>query len=284
MFQMSNMACEAAAARFGTTLKGRQLANSHSKGRVVWITGAGSGIGRACALAFAEAGARLALSGRTVEKLRETAALTGAPDDILLVAGDIAAEQDIARMHAEIVGRLGDPRHPGQQRRIEYRPASLARHPARIGGRVDPPAGLRALPGQPRRASGHAQERAGHADPDRVPGRGHDAPALRTGLYGRQARARRHERQPQRGGGHPRHSQRLHLPGEVETPILDKRPAPPDAAQRALMLQPEDIAAAAVFCAGLPPRASVTRLVIQPTDESVYRNAAKFIEALPEPS
>ena len=41
-------------------------------------------------------------------------------------------------------------------------------------------------------------------------------------------------------------------PGEVETPILDKRPQPPSAADRALMVQPEDIAAAAVFAARLP--------------------------------
>ena len=41
-------------------------------GRVVWITGAGTGIGRAMALAFAEAGCRLALTGRSRETLAET--------------------------------------------------------------------------------------------------------------------------------------------------------------------------------------------------------------------
>ena len=41
------------------------------KGQVVWITGGGSGIGRALALAFAEEGADVAVSGRRVERLQE---------------------------------------------------------------------------------------------------------------------------------------------------------------------------------------------------------------------
>ena len=51
-------------------------------------------------------------------------------------------------------------------------------------------------------------------------------------------------------------------PGEVVTEILDKRDAPPSEAQRARMLQPEDVAAAALMCACLPPRAHVTELTI----------------------
>lgn len=53
-------------------------------------------------------------------------------------------------------------------------------------------------------------------------------------------------------------------PGEAETPILDKRPVPPSAEQRANMLQPEDIAAMAITVAKLPPRATVPEIVITP--------------------
>ena len=42
--------------------------------KVAWITGAGSGIGQAGALALASAGAKVILSGRTVAPLEETAA------------------------------------------------------------------------------------------------------------------------------------------------------------------------------------------------------------------
>ena len=39
--------------------------------RVILVTGAGDGIGKAAALAFAQAGAELILAGRTVEKLEQ---------------------------------------------------------------------------------------------------------------------------------------------------------------------------------------------------------------------
>lgn len=55
------------------------------------------------------------------------------------------------------------------------------------------------------------------------------------------------------------------LPGLVDTAILDSRPEPPPAEVRAHMLQPEDVAAACLFAATLPPRAHVPELTILPT-------------------
>jgi NADP-dependent 3-hydroxy acid dehydrogenase YdfG len=54
-------------------------------------------------------------------------------------------------------------------------------------------------------------------------------------------------------------------PGEVETPILDARPVPVSADRRAVILQPEDVAAAVRFVVELHPRARVPELVITPT-------------------
>lgn len=54
------------------------------------------------------------------------------------------------------------------------------------------------------------------------------------------------------------------LPGEVETPILEQRPEPVSAERRRAMLQPEDVAAAALLAATLPDRACITELVIKP--------------------
>ena len=54
------------------------------------------------------------------------------------------------------------------------------------------------------------------------------------------------------------------LPGEVETPILDRRPEPVSAERRRAMLQPEDVAAATLLAATLPDRACITELVIKP--------------------
>jgi len=56
-------------------------------------------------------------------------------------------------------------------------------------------------------------------------------------------------------------------PGEVATPILDKRPEPPSPEARATMLQPEDLAETVLFVATLPQRATVELLTINPTEQ-----------------
>jgi NADP-dependent 3-hydroxy acid dehydrogenase YdfG len=53
-------------------------------------------------------------------------------------------------------------------------------------------------------------------------------------------------------------------PGDINTPLLDKRPVPVSAEQRAKILQPDDIAAAVLFVATLPAHVSVPELVIKP--------------------
>jgi NAD(P)-dependent dehydrogenase (short-subunit alcohol dehydrogenase family) len=69
-------------------------------------------------------------------------------------------------------------------------------------------------------------------------------------------------------------------PGEVETPILDTRPSPPSTAERKLMLQPEDVAEAALFSVGLPARACTTEIVLLPTDDRHVRERARAIAML----
>jgi NADP-dependent 3-hydroxy acid dehydrogenase YdfG len=54
------------------------------------------------------------------------------------------------------------------------------------------------------------------------------------------------------------------LPGDIDTPLLDKRPTPPDAAARAKMMKPEDIAACVRFCIDLPPHVIVEELLVRP--------------------
>ena len=55
------------------------------------------------------------------------------------------------------------------------------------------------------------------------------------------------------------------IPAEVNTPILDNRPSPPDAAARATMMQPEDVAAAILLCATMPGRTTIEQMVLKPT-------------------
>jgi NADP-dependent 3-hydroxy acid dehydrogenase YdfG len=55
------------------------------------------------------------------------------------------------------------------------------------------------------------------------------------------------------------------MPAEVDTPILDKRPLPPDATARATMMHAEDVARAILLCATLPPRTVIETMVMSPT-------------------
>lgn len=57
-------------------------------------------------------------------------------------------------------------------------------------------------------------------------------------------------------------------PGEVNTPILENRPVVPPESKRAVMLQPEDVAQAALLVATLHPRACIPELVITPTNQA----------------
>ena len=54
------------------------------------------------------------------------------------------------------------------------------------------------------------------------------------------------------------------FPGDIDTPILDKRPVVPDAAARAKMMTPEDIAACALLAINLPSRAIIEEMTVRP--------------------
>jgi NADP-dependent 3-hydroxy acid dehydrogenase YdfG len=66
------------------------------------------------------------------------------------------------------------------------------------------------------------------------------------------------------------------LPGETDTPILDSRAQPPTAEERAVMLQPDDVAAAVLLAASLPQRAVIEELRIAATR---LRDTSRDIEA-----
>ena len=54
------------------------------------------------------------------------------------------------------------------------------------------------------------------------------------------------------------------FPGDIHTPLLDKRPSPPPAEARAKMMRAEDVAECAVFAINLPGRAIVEELIVRP--------------------
>jgi NAD(P)-dependent dehydrogenase (short-subunit alcohol dehydrogenase family) len=76
--------------------------------QVVWITGGGSGIGRSLALAFAEEGAAVAVSGRRQERLELVAAeIEGTGGKALAVPCDVTDEASVQSAVQRIVETLG---------------------------------------------------------------------------------------------------------------------------------------------------------------------------------
>ena len=74
-------------------------------GKIVLVTGASSGIGRAMALAVAAAGAQVALVGRSRERLQEVADLIG--PDALVLPGDLGQPAEVERLAAEALKAFG---------------------------------------------------------------------------------------------------------------------------------------------------------------------------------
>lgn len=232
-------------------------------GRTALVTGAGSGIGRAIALELAAAGASVIVCGRRQRLLEET--VTAMRGDGLALPCDLTDPQsietcaqairnerggvDIVVNNAGFSSKIRSARYIDS---VEWRsvmdvnttgPAMLTRAllPEMIergGGDVVMISSLAAI--RPNVMAGAVYSAAKSA-----------ARAYMEVLF---AEVRQHGIRCI-----------TVFPGEVDTPILDNRALPPDAAARALMMQPEDISAAVLMAVSLPKRATVTEIVITAT-------------------
>ena len=246
-------------------------------GRIAIITGGGTGIGRDAALKFAAEGARVVIAGRRPEPLDSTVS------DIKANGGhavarptDMEDEAQVRALAAWVIEKYGqvdilvnNAGHSSNVRSIQY--VSREEWDSVLKVNLTGVYALcqAVLPGMLKRREGTIITVSSMA-------------AIRPGLM----------------GGAPYSAAKAGvlnlmgdinaefgargiractiLPAEVDTPILDYRPLPPDAGARATMMGSEDIAEIILLCATLPQRTVIERVFVSPT---VKRDQSADIEA-----
>jgi NAD(P)-dependent dehydrogenase (short-subunit alcohol dehydrogenase family) len=232
-------------------------------GKVTLVTGAGSGIGQAAAVRLAREGGAFVLVGRREANLKETAGLLGGVD-VLIQSADIAnpaAVDGVVNATLEKYGRLdllvnaaglNVPKRSLADSSIADYQTVIA---ADLNGAFYLTRGL--LPTMRQQGGGTVINIVSDSGWRGNNFAGVAYIAAKFGLRGLTEAINAEERQ------HGIRATAIY-PGEVNTPILDRRPAPPPPEARAQMLQAEDIAECVALAALLPPRAIIEDLVVRP--------------------
>ncbi len=235
-------------------------------GKIAWVTGAGSGIGEAAALALAAIGAEVVLTGRRQAPLEDVAArISAAGGKAHVQAGDMTDSARVGEITAWIEKTFG---------RLEILIANAgANVPDRMWSNLTP-AGSDLVIGANLNSlfyciSGVLPMMRAQKDGVIIVTA---SMAGRTigNLTGAAYTAAKH------GAVSLCHTVNRQecinnirctalLPGEVATPILDKRPIPVSAEDRARMAQPEDVGDLIRYIACLPPRVVINEVWICPT-------------------
>ena len=235
-------------------------------GKVAWVTGAGSGIGQAAAIALAKEGATVVLTGRRKEPLQETATTirqAGGKADIK--PGDLMKAASVTRIARDIekkYGRCDILVNNAGLNLLERQWAKLTPANAQqvIEGNLSSAfyCSTAVLPMMRKRKDGvliHTSSMAGR-HPSLLSG-----PAYSAAKHGVVAMSHTINQEECVNGIR---SCAL-LPGEVATPILDKRPIPVSKQERARMAQSEDVGDLIRYVACLPPHVVINEVMINPT-------------------
>ena len=254
----------------GTTASGRGAQHEPTHGanatgpRTVWITGAGSGMGRATALRAARSGWTVALSGRRGEVLEQLAAEIREAGGSALVAPLDVQDREAVRGTAERLGGidalvlaagLNAPKRRWDDQDLAEFDAIVATNLTAVASTVDA-----VLP--------HLRERGGqvvvissYAGWSFQPGAGVAYSASKTALG---SLVRTLNQQEAAHGVRACHL----CPGDVATGFLDQRPSVPDAEARVRMLTAEDIARTACFVLDSPAHVRIDELVVSPVSQA----------------
>jgi NADP-dependent 3-hydroxy acid dehydrogenase YdfG len=235
-------------------------------GKVAWVTGAGSGIGQAAAIALAGEGAIVVLTGRRKEPLQETAAVIKQaggkaevrPGDLMKASAVTRIARDIEKKYGRcdiLVNNAGlnildrtwaKLTHAGAEQVLDGNLTSAFYCSSAV------------LPMMRKRKDGvliHTSSMAGR-NPSPLSGAAYSA--AKHGVV-----AMSHVINMEECVNGIRSS--VVLPGEVATPILDKRPIPVSKEERAKMAQSADVGDLIRYVACLPPHVTINEVWITPT-------------------
>ena len=236
------------------------------KGKIAWVTGGGTGIGRAGAEQLAGAGATVILSGRRSAELEDVKrAIAGKGGTAEAAPLDVTDKAAVAKASAEIINRHGrvDILVNSAGMNVPQRfwknltPDSFESVvSANLHGSLNTIAAV--LPTMRERKDGlviNISSWAGRFDPYLT------GPAYNAAKHGVVAMTLSLNMEECVNGIRAC----VICPGEVATPIMKKRPIPPSEAEMARMLQAEDLGRTIRFVAEMPPRVCLNEIVISPT-------------------
>jgi NADP-dependent 3-hydroxy acid dehydrogenase YdfG len=235
-------------------------------GKVAWVTGAGSGIGQAAAIALAKEGATVVLTGRRKEPLQETAATIKKaggkadvkPADLMKAAAVTRIAKDIEKKYGRcdiLVNNAGLNILERKWNQLTPAGAEMV-----IDGNLSSAfyCSSAVLPMMRKKKDGvliHTSSMAGR-NPSPLSGAAYSA--AKHGVV-----AMSHTINMEECINGIRSC--VVCPGEVATPILDKRPIPVSKDERARMAQSEDVGDLIRYVACAPAHVCINEVWITPT-------------------
>ncbi len=240
-------------------------------GKVVWITGAGTGIGRAGAIALAREGAHVVLSGRTRQTLDETA------DQVQAAGGrcgiellDVADKTAVKRVADGVLATHGKIDILVNSAGINLRQRTWGQVAAEGWDdivRVNLDGTFycchAVLPSMRARRDGLVINVSSWFGKYIM---GLAGPGYTASKFGVAALTETINVEDGPNGIRAC----VLCPGEAATPIMERRPVKPPAEQLERMLQEEDLGRTILFVASLPARVCVNEIIISPTHNRFY--------------
>ena len=231
--------------------------------RIAVVTGAGSGVGQAVAVKLANAGWQVVVVGRSQGTLDETVNQCGAGRAVAMVC-DVADPAAVEQMGKKVLGEIGPVEvlvnSAGTnvpQRKLDELSVEDYRQIVEVNLNGTYYCVQAFLPQMRQRKSGTIVNVISDAGVMANAMSGIAYVASKFGAVGLTATINAEERK-----NGIRACGILH--GEIDTPLLKKRPSMPSEEHRARMLRPEDVAECVMLAINLPERAVVEQLLVRP--------------------